>query len=763
MWLEDDSDNVKLPQFSYNYYNLKFNDPALEQCFVAAITELEYRHFNKTMFVYSLCAILSIIEAAATVQSVGAKFFQVFMRGTVVITGIIFTLLLRYSRGARLYISQILLAVIFQICFLSIISSDHFVYIFFGDFAHKSLVPNPSTLFIVGITIATCPYFFILSGPAVFAIALFISVLYVSLTSYQANMLQTSIILDIGLTLLIGVLAGLGARRADKNARDAFVDIRSSETKNQALLGRVRLLELLPAHENSTSNLSQILRDLSSVRAALQETWLDLGLDSTVGCIIQKSVDSLTLISKKLATDSELHLARPNFDVMYHASSSSVAMTASIYDRQASQSSVATSILTRRHQKQIEHSTKDFIMANFTRIEDKNIYKYPKNKKKFIKNITSKLNFNNTIDSKSLSILLYEYNDEKSKNIIKGCRYWEFNTLLLSNFTIPIDKKCVYISIPIVFVGRELLIKSQDILNIDNNTLLSFLFEVNSLYRSSNPYHNETHGADVCSSLYFITGCVGIRDDEPEIYNKLWQDPTDSVEIEPFPERTMEEFASLIAALCHDVAHPGLNNAFLVNGSDELAVVYNDKSILENFHAATTFQILNKCSGCNILKSLSSRLQKYFRQLVVSLILGTDMSLHFDFLKSIQTRFDGGSKFNLALAKDRQILLSLCMKAADLGHSGKPWAVHNRWSLLVIEEFHQQGDREMSLGLPISPLCNREDTNTAASQVGFLKVVCRPTFELLAQCDNNGMIENTILRLLDKNIKEWSTILENSD
>lgn len=54
-----------------------------------------------------------------------------------------------------------------------------------------------------------------------------------------------------------------------------------------------------------------------------------------------------------------------------------------------------------------------------------------------------------------------------------------------------------------------------------------------------------------------------------------------------------DEIVICIAALGHDVAHPGLNNAFLVSTNQSLALVYNDNAVLENFHAYKTFKTLS--------------------------------------------------------------------------------------------------------------------------------------------------------------------------
>jgi len=48
-----------------------------------------------------------------------------------------------------------------------------------------------------------------------------------------------------------------------------------------------------------------------------------------------------------------------------------------------------------------------------------------------------------------------------------------------------------------------------------------------------------------------------------------------------------------IAAACHDLNHPGLNNAFLVNIEDPIAILYNDLSVLENTHASRSFDIMH--------------------------------------------------------------------------------------------------------------------------------------------------------------------------
>lgn len=52
----------------------------------------------------------------------------------------------------------------------------------------------------------------------------------------------------------------------------------------------------------------------------------------------------------------------------------------------------------------------------------------------------------------------------------------------------------------------------------------------------------------------------------------------------------MEMATCFITAAIHDFAHPGLNNNFLINSGHELAITYNDRSVLENMHVAEAFR-----------------------------------------------------------------------------------------------------------------------------------------------------------------------------
>ena len=52
----------------------------------------------------------------------------------------------------------------------------------------------------------------------------------------------------------------------------------------------------------------------------------------------------------------------------------------------------------------------------------------------------------------------------------------------------------------------------------------------------------------------------------------------------------LEIFCLLLSAIIHDYHHTGTTNNFHIQSTSDLAVVYNDKSVLENHHVAAFFR-----------------------------------------------------------------------------------------------------------------------------------------------------------------------------
>ena len=217
---------------------------------------------------------------------------------------------------------------------------------------------------------------------------------------------------------------------------------------------------------------------------------------------------------------------------------------------------------------------------------------------------------------------------------------------------------------------------------------------------------------------------------------------------------TLETLGSILACLGHDVAHPGVTNRFLVNIKDDLALHYNDNSVLENMHCATIYSLMQK-SGCDLLSSLGQEDWFHVRNIVIGMVLATDMSKHFEFIGQFRARVIKLRDMEISELEDKTLAMSMGIKCADLGHSAKSLDLHKKWAALVCDELFAQGDLEKDKFLPVSMYCDRDNTDIDKSQAGFLKNICMPLFEVWGLYLNSECIENACFKQLISNQKYW--------
>ena len=117
----------------------------------------------------------------------------------------------------------------------------------------------------------------------------------------------------------------------------------------------------------------------------------------------------------------------------------------------------------------------------------------------------------------------------------------------------------------------------------------SFLYCVSDNYRETTLYHNSLHGVDVAHNLcnFFINS-----------------------NIEEVCESTVLDILGvIISAIGHDLGHPGYTNTYHINAANDLALTFNDKSCLENYHTSLLFRILKKMKII-YLKNLIRKISK---------------------------------------------------------------------------------------------------------------------------------------------------------
>ena len=250
------------------------------------------------------------------------------------------------------------------------------------------------------------------------------------------------------------------------------------------------------------------------------------------------------------------------------------------------------------------------------------------------------------------------------------------------------------------------------------NVVNSFLQVVLERY-NDNPYHNASHAVDVMQSVLMMIRLT---------------EATDIIS-------PVDIFAVLVASIGHDIAHPGVNQQFLVQTRHELAMTYNDKSVLENMHCAELYAVM-KQPHCDIFGSLTSSDWVDARKTVVSSVLATDMVHHFKMVSDVEnfcelhhaTLEDPQlTKELFESEKNTQFLLSLFIHASDIGNPCAPWDICEKWSHRVMDEFFAQGDQERDRGMEVSAMFDRHKVNKPQMQVNFIEFIVAPLYGALVK------------------------------
>jgi hypothetical protein len=221
--------------------------------------------------------------------------------------------------------------------------------------------------------------------------------------------------------------------------------------------------------------------------------------------------------------------------------------------------------------------------------------------------------------------------------------------------------------------------------------------------------------------------------------------------------------ALFTAAAMHDYEHPGRTNAFLVATKDPKAVMYNDRSVLENHHAAASWRLLGKPEN-DWIDCLDDAEYKRFRYIVIEAILATDLKRHYDFLSEISAK--GSEKLDWDNEQERLLVCQLCIKVADLSAPMRPGDVHKQWTDRLLEEFYQQGEEERKRGFPVSAYMDRTHPQVAKLQDSFIAHVVSPLADVMNQTRllpvEDSETESCFITNLRENHNYWLAEMEST-
>ena len=295
--------------------------------------------------------------------------------------------------------------------------------------------------------------------------------------------------------------------------------------------------------------------------------------------------------------------------------------------------------------------------------------------------------------------------------------------------------------------GTFFLIEQFDQLKIiKENILKNFLNILYEKYSSSTAiYHTERHALDVLQTVYIYTF-------KTNVINMIKLNYLDILSLG-------------LASIAHDLSHPGYSNDYLIRSSNNLAINYNDIHVLENFHISEMFHILqnNQDKDTNIFSNLQIEDYRFVRKRIIDLILATDMQNHAkicSLMKNFEYKNEKENNHNQNSYSmiEQQDVMNFLIHTADISHCSKEFEISYKWTELINQEFWREGDEEKEKKMQVGFLCERNNADIPTSQIGFIKGIILPTFEILY----NSFPNEDILFYLNnvkKNLEEWSKLV----
>jgi hypothetical protein len=207
--------------------------------------------------------------------------------------------------------------------------------------------------------------------------------------------------------------------------------------------------------------------------------------------------------------------------------------------------------------------------------------------------------------------------------------------------------------------------------------------------------------------------------------------------------------ALLLATLCHDVGHRGLNTLYHNKAETHLTMTFGSQSTLERYHAQLAREILERGG----LRSFDNPM---FSKFFVSCIVATDMVRHFEFFdgfKQVVKRFDYANELH------RLALAQFLIKCGNFANTTRPFDVAVHFAACLRQEYDSQGEEEMKINVEMTKFGDRDGMSLWDIENAFLTGIAGPTLKLLGEfvgdlSDFNLQMEDNKKKWIDYGIKQ---------
>eukprot|EP00511_Aplanochytrium_stocchinoi_P007117 CAMPEP_0204838596 /NCGR_PEP_ID=MMETSP1346-20131115/31327_1 /ASSEMBLY_ACC=CAM_ASM_000771 /TAXON_ID=215587 /ORGANISM="Aplanochytrium stocchinoi, Strain GSBS06" /LENGTH=603 /DNA_ID=CAMNT_0051974745 /DNA_START=310 /DNA_END=2121 /DNA_ORIENTATION=+ len=309
-----------------------------------------------------------------------------------------------------------------------------------------------------------------------------------------------------------------------------------------------------------------------------------------------------------------------------------------------------------------------------------------------------------TVTQRLISKLVSGLGFNSPKITLRSLSTPSLNSLGFNVFDTPEDELLIYV---------ELMVKELSLGAVFNNEmkLLKSLTKAMMQIYNKNPFHNWRHAFSVAQmSAVFMVRNPDLR---KSVSCKM-------------------KLAFFIAALGHDLDHPGSDNNYENLSGSQLAEKYNRQSVLENHHV-NQFLNLILDEDKNIFKYLEVSQQLEVNQILVDLVLATDMRYHNDHVEFLQNLESPNNAF-----KDPgrlKLLIMSLIHACDLSGQCVHLQLALAWEERIAAEMQAQAKKYEDLGVEVPQHLRNLDNprSRAGAQLDFINKVVIPLWVEVAR------------------------------
>lgn len=309
------------------------------------------------------------------------------------------------------------------------------------------------------------------------------------------------------------------------------------------------------------------------------------------------------------------------------------------------------------------------------------------------------------IDFKSL------LSNSSTQHLSKLCNlvgHWSFPAHELTNDDLVY---CVYLMLKYSMDQAVARDSNWSSIKLSDNELLALIFMTRDTYKNGNPFHNFRHAVDVLQACFHFVIRLGYLPIFTQFQTNAKANEMTCLKLEKFGNaielialttdrkstlpclNKVSTLALLVAALGHDVGHPGVTNQFMIKYACPTSLLFNERSVLESFHSSVFVNRLLSINWPNLLTvkvHVDSAIT--VKDVIISSILATDMGEHFEYIEKL-ARFKNHDSHQDQI----KLISSLLIKCADISNVTRPLRVSSQWALVLSREFDEVSKLEEKL------------------------------------------------------------------